>query len=871
MIKKWAERFFKWFCHPDYFEDIRGDLDELYRRQTAQHAVRQADWIYAREVLLLFRPSIMRPFRLPFHSNIPDMFKNYFKISLRNLLKYPSNTFIHVLGLALGLTAFLLIDQYISFEKSYDTFHPQSDQLFRLTTDDVKDGVIQVRDAMSFAPSGKALQDELPEVLSSTTTLKPGQGDVVFRKGEDPIEENQIILVDSNFLSLFGYEVLEGNQTTMLSEPNSLVLTRSLAEKYFNSTDIVGQTIEILGSIQRPFEITGVIEDIPQNTHYGFNGLISLNTVQERVQNDAWSGYNYYTYLKLQKDADLEALRARLPALSKKYLSEESNLLFNLQAVEDIHLHSDFTFEPEIHGSAKAVGFLSVISLFIMLIAWVNYVNLSTARAIERAKEVGLRKVVGARKSQLIGQFLTESLLTNLAGAALAMLLIICLLPYFNELLGKQVMSNPLTNLLLLKKLFFFFLLGTLITGFYPAFVMSSFRPIGILKGSFGKSKKGGALRKALVVFQFASSLILVAGTVIIYQQIRYMTSRDLGMDTEQVIGFQNAPDRENYRAFADELRRLTGVERVAGIGNLPGGGSSDISSSSGGIRIVGLTDRLEATVYINDFDQDLVSTLDLKMMEGRNFDREIAADSNAVILNEALLQALNINDPTSVIGEYVQFGRNPENDKFPIVGVINDYNRSSLKGKVEPTVFFHNPRPTGSLVKLSGAEAAATIDRIRAVWSRFYPQAPFTYSFLDQRFERLYLEDRKFGRLFLNFALLAIFVAGMGLYGLASYLSLQRTKEVGVRKVLGASVANIVFLFFKEFLWLILIAILIGIPLAFFAMNDWLSGYAYRINFPWWVLLVTILLVTLIAFFTVSIQTLKLALLNPAKTIRHE
>ncbi|MCB0632704.1 MAG: FtsX-like permease family protein [Saprospiraceae bacterium] len=872
MIKKWAERFFEWYCHPDYYEDIRGDLDELYRRQTVRHSDRRAGLVFAFEVLLLFRPSIIRPLQWPFLTNTSDMFKNYFKISLRNLFKYPSNTLIHVLGLALGLTAFLLIDQYISFEKSYDTFHPGSEHLFRLTTDNVKDGEIQVRDAMSFAPSGKALQEELPEVIAYTTTLKPGQGDVIFRKGEIPVEENQTLLVDSGFLQLFGYAVLDGDKTTMLREPGSIVLTRSQAEKYFGTTQqVVGKTIEVLGIIGRPFEVTGVIEDVPKNTHYGFNTLISLSTMQERIQNDAWNGYNYYTYLRLQQDADVEVLRSKLPALSYKYLGEETNLQFNLQAVEDIHLYSDFTFEPEIHGSAKAVSFLSLISMFILLIAWVNYINLSTARAMERAREVGLRKVVGARKGQLVGQFLMESLLINFGGALLALFLVILLLPYFNDLVGKDILIQPLTNLNLLQKLFFFFLFGTVVTGLYPALMMSSFRPIGILRGSFGRTKKGGVLRKTLVVFQFASSLILVAGTVIIYQQIRYMTTRDMGIDTEQVISFQNAPDRDKYEAFTNELRRLNGIAEVGGIGSRPGGGSSEISSSSGGIQIVGKTDRLESTMYVNDFDDHLMKTLDLDVLYGRNFDRETAADSNGVILNLSLLKALKVDDPTSVVGEYVRFGRDPENDKFPIVGVVNDYNRSSLKSQVEPTIFFFNQRPAASVIKLNGQKTAATIDQIQQVWSRFFPQAPFTYSFLDQRFERLYMEDRKFGRLFLNFAFLAIFVASMGLYGLSSYLSLQRTKEVGVRKVLGASVSNIVLLFFKDFVWLILIGILLGLPLTFIGMNDWLSGYAYRINFPWWVLLLTVIMITLIAFFTVSIQTLKLALSNPAKTIRQE
>lgn len=869
MIKKWAERFFRWYCHPDYYEDIRGDLDELYKRNIAERSVRHARWAFAMEVFVLFRPAIIRPFRWPFNSNIPDMFNNYFKISFRNLIKYPSNTFIHILGLALGLTAFLFIDQYISFEKTYDNFHPLPNQLYRLTTDEVREGQIQVRDAMSFAPSGLALQEEVPEIISHTTTLQIDA--MVFRKDEEPVEERSVIAVDSNFLNLFGYEVIAGNKETMLVEPYTVVLTESQADKYFGNNDPVGQSIEMLGSFNRPFKVTGVIRDVPANTHYDFNTLVSLRSFQERVEGDAWNGYNYYTYLRVQPGTDREELQAKMPALSRKYMGDQSRLVFNLQPVTDIHLYSDFTFEPQIHGSAKAVRFLSVISMFILIIAWVNYINLSTARAMERAREVGLRKVVGAQRKQLMGQFLVESFLTNFAGAFFALLLSILLLPYFNELVGKTILASIFASSSFMWKLLLFFLIGTMITGFYPALVMSSFRPAGVLKGTFSRTGRGSSLRKALVVVQFAASLMLVAGTVIIYQQIRYMTGKDLGIDTAQVIGFANPPNRESYEAFTEELRRTNTITAVGGIGNLPGGGSSEIGSSSGGVRIVGKTDLVESTVYVTGMDDRAIPTLDLEVLHGRNFDRERAVDSTGVILNEALLQLLNVSDPEQVVGQYFQFGRNPDNARFPIVGIINDYNRSTLKGNVEPTVFFHQNDPSATLIKLKESDLNEGLDQVENIWNRFFPDAPFTYAFLDQRFEQLYQEDKKFGYLFLNFALLAIFVASMGLFGLSSYMSLQRTKEVGVRKVLGASTSSIVLLFFKDFLWLIVIAIAIGTPLTFLGMNDWLNSYAYRIHFPWWIMVATILLVAVLAFLTVSFQTLKLALLNPAKTIRHE
>ena len=806
-----------------------------------------------------------------------SMLKNYLKSAFRNLKKHPAYSLIHILGLALGLTAFLFIYHYTSFEKSYDLFHDQPEQLYRLTTDQVIDGKLGVRDAMSFAPSGKALMEDLPEVQSYTTTYKTSR--MIFKKDDQPLEEKEIIAVDSNFLNLFHYEVLQGDPATMLNEPYSLVLTEALAQKYFGDENPIGKSIEILGRFERAFKVTGLLKNTPANTHYSFNGLVSLKSFHEQVQRDAWSGYNYYTYLLLDKQADLSKIHGQLPALTQKYLGEETQLVFNLQPVKDIHLYSDFTFEPEIHGSAKAVYFLDIISIFILLIAWVNYINLSTARAMERAKEVGLKKVIGAQRSQLLIQFMSESLLINFLGAVLALFLADLMIPYFNELVGKTVLSSVWGEPSFLLFLGLFFIVGTVVNGLYPAIVLSSFRPVEVLKGVFGRSKKGALMRKTLVVAQFAASLGLIASTVIVYQQIRYMSQRDMGIDIEKVVGVQNPVIRgdntddylSTYKSFTTELRKVKGVEKVAGLSNLPGGGSSDISSQSGGVKVVGMTDRVNATIYINTMDQWLPDALSMMVISGRTFDYERASDTSAVMVNQAFLSLLNLPNPDEVVNEYIQFGRNPDNSKFLIVGVVNDFNRTTLKNNMEPTVFFHERFPSSTVMKLSGESIAASINGIQEVWSSFFPDAPFTYDFLDQRFEKLYQEDRKFGFIFFNFALLAIFVASIGLFGLSSYMALQRTKEFGIRKVLGAPVSHIVLLFFRDFLWLILIAVLVGLPLVYLGMTDWLNGYAYRIDFPWWVISLTVFAVVLVAFFTVSYQSWKLARLNPVKTLRYE
>lgn len=805
------------------------------------------------------------------------MFRSYLKIAFRNIRKSPFQTFIFVSGLALGLTAFLFLQQYTVFEKSYDDFHYASDRLYRVTTDQLVNGNIGTRDAMSFAQSGPMLLEELPEVVNYTTTYKTER--MVFRKRNQPIEELHVIAADSNFLDLFAYQIIEGDKETMLSAPMSIVLTRTQAEKYFGAENPMGKSVEDLEEFNQPFTVTGIIEDIPPYTHYHFDILVSLTTFQEDMDDDSWDGYNYYTYVLLDKNADLSQVNKKIPALCRKYLGEETQLRFNLQAIKDIHLYSDFTFEPQVHGSAKAVKFLSIISIFILLIAWVNYINLSTAKAVERAKEVGLRKVVGAQQKQLIGQFFIESVIINSLGALAALGLAFCLTPYFNDLVGSVVIDNVFFNLSFLKQLAFFFLFGTIVTGFYPAIVISSFRPITALRGAFSRTPKGIFLRKFLVVVQFSASLLLIASTAIIYQQVNFITTLEMGMDPTHVIGFERPGSGEMSReaylskitTFENTLLAEPGIQSVGGIQNMPGGESFDINSMSNSVSIVGKTDFIESTIYLTGADDNYFNVLDIKTIAGRNFDRDIAADSSAIIVNASFLKFLNISDASSVVGELLQFGKGEGAMKLPIIGVINDFNRSSLKEQVEPTVFYHTLTPPKSVVKLNGEQLAENLDYIQNTYREMFPNSPFAYAFLEERFAKIYAKERRFGHIFLIFSMLAIFVACMGLFGLSSYLATQRMKEVGIRKVLGASVKSIVFLFFRDFLWLILIAILIGIPITYLGMSEWLAGYAYRISFPWGGLLIATITLIGVAFLTVSYQTWRLAILNPTMTIRQD
>ncbi|MFK7810198.1 MAG: FtsX-like permease family protein [Saprospiraceae bacterium] len=803
------------------------------------------------------------------------MLQNYLKIGLRNLLKHRSNTIIHVLGLAIGLATFLLINQYVVFEKSYDRFHTNANQLYRVTVDLLSGGTLETQDANIYAPASQMLVDELPEVIASTTSRLIES--MTFQRNGKSFSED-ILAADENFLKLFDYEILAGDPENLLKEPSTVVLTKSYAKKYFGNEDPIGKTIEYVafGSGKETFKVTGIVADPPVNTHYSFNMITSLSSTKKRMERDGWSANNYYGYILLDEKADLAAVNKKLPELARKYMEEDGSELINLQPVVDIHLHSNMTFEPTVHGNSRAVNFLQIISIFILLIAWINYINLSTARAVERAKEVGMRKVIGARKSQLIGQFFTESVVVNLLAVVLAFLLVYATLPSFNQLVGKAVLENIWTNTTFLSTMAIFFLVGTLVTGIYPALVLSSFKPIGVLKGSFSKTKKGVWLRKNLVIFQFAASFALIAGTLVVFQQLRYMTNQEMGMNIDQVLSFPNpdynGDDKDQFiskfNTFKNSLLANADIEEISTIASLPGGSSSDISSWDGEFNVEGISTVVKSIVYLNFMDHKTVDALELDLIAGRTFQEKIISDTNTILINRAMVKRLNIADPASVIDKFlVEEG----GSKFRILGVLDDYNRSSLKHSIEPTIFLPDRLSAFSVVKLDSKNIPATIAKIEDAFLTMFPGAAFNPLFLDQKFEKLYSEDKRFASVFTVFSILAIFVAVMGLFGLASFLSSQRTKEIGIRKVLGASIPEIVFMFFKDFILLIGIGLLIGAPLIYWSMTEWLNGYAFRIDFPWWSMVLSVGILVIVSFLTISLHSLKVARMNPVESIKQE
>ncbi|MEQ6167454.1 FtsX-like permease family protein [Ekhidna sp. MALMAid0563] len=874
MIKRIADTLFRWYCHPEFYPDIKGDLEELYSDHL--ESGRNAQLKYFFDVALLFRPSLIRPIFKNSFIKDTGMLKNYFKISFRNLIKHKGYTAINVIGVAVGLAAFLLINQYIKFERSYDSLHQDSHTIYRLTTDQIVDGQIGIRDAMSFNPSGKVVTEEIPEVSAFTLTYNIGS--VTVKKGESLINEESVKMGDEHFIDFFGHKVLSGDSKSMLKEPNSIVLTHSKARFYFGNGEAVGKTLHLYSGFDQDFKVTGVIEDVPLNTHFKFDFLISISTIQDRLDNEGWRAFNYYTYLRIDEGADIAVLEEKMIPIKNKHLSEESTLFFNLQPIEEIHLNGDMTFEPEPSGSKKSVNFLEIISIFILVIAWVNYINLSTAKAVDRAKEVGLRKVIGAGKKQLRIQFLVEALLINLIGALVALIIALGVSPYFNRLVDTPILDAVWKDGTFLAMLGGFALVGTLISGFYPAIFLSNFKIITVIKGKFRNSKSGIGLRKGLVVLQFATSIVLIACTLIVIQQVDYMRNKDMGMNIDHVVSFRNPRPvdgdfeamRERVRAFQNTLLKSSYVKGLATTTSVPGGESDEIASTSGGVKIVGLTDRLDATTYIQTVDERYFNLLDIQLLDGRNFQKDLASDSSAVIVNQAFLDRFSLSE-SNVLNEKIQFGRDPENDKYHIIGVIEDVNRTTLKRSTEPTCYFHGPVLHRSVVKLEPQNIQEGLEHIQETWAEMFPTSTFEYTFIDERFDRLYKEDRRFGSVFSIFSGFALLVAVLGLFGLISFIASQRTKEVGVRKVLGASEAHIVSLFYREFLVLIGVATVIGVPVVFFGMNSWLSNYAYRIDFPWLVILIALMVVVICSLVTVSARVLKVASLNPVNTLKYE
>ncbi|MCG8389302.1 MAG: ABC transporter permease [Cytophagales bacterium] len=805
------------------------------------------------------------------------MIRNYLKSALRNFLKHRSFTLLNVAGLSLGLAASILILQYVKYEKSYDTFHSNVENIYRVQYNVIQNGKVTVECAAAVPAVGPALKDNFPEVRQFTR-LFPVSGVLSYEspaRGFISFREEKMQITDPAVFEVFDFKLIEGNPVTCLEGPNKVVITKRAVEKYFGEENPMGKTLSWDGEMD--FEVTGILENVPGNSHIKFDILFSYQTLNDETENaseTSWGWYDFNTYVLVDEKASLEDLQSKWD----NYLEEERGedwqnhyrQEFILRPLKDIHLYSNLLqeSEPDEQGDGDAVYFLTIIAFFILVIAWVNYVNLSTAKSFERANEVGVRKVMGAEKGQLVKQFMAESFLINLLAAAVAVLLVRLCWPSFADLSGRSIPIDYIVDGEFWGLVTVLFLIGTLLSGSYPAMVLSSFRPVAVLKGKIMRTSGGNLMRKSLVVFQFASSVILVCGTVIVYQQLNYMKNRDLGIDINQTLvlegpGITDSLYEQNLESFKLEALNIAGVKQVTAATNVPG----DEIFWTRSIRRLQGGPESAITVYNVGIDHDYVPAFDLKVTAGRNFSEEFPNDRERILLNTALAEALEFDELESAIGQQVRLGR----DTFEIAGVLENYHQMSLKSQVAPLAFRLVSSSSFYSFKIEPGTSRDVLAGLQEPWNTFFPGNPVDYFFLDSFFNKQYEKDRQFGQVFGLFSLLAIFVASLGLFGLASFLTLQRTKEIGIRKVLGSTVPNIVLLLSKDFIQLVILSNLLAWPLAWWLMDSWLQSFPYRIALNPLLFLGAGISVVLVAFLSVGVQTLKAALLNPAETLKYE
>ncbi len=807
------------------------------------------------------------------------MIRNYLTVAIRSFLKHRSFTFLNWIGLTLGMVASLLILQYVKYERSYDTFHSKANDIYRVNYNQWQNGKLRFECAAAVPAVGPALKDNFPEVLRFTR-LFPVSGIASYDspiRGVISFREEKMQIADSSVFEVFDIKLLRGDKVQALTGPDKVVLSEKAARRYFADEDPIGKTISWDGT--RKFEVTGIYENLPENSHIKFDFVFSYATLRREAGNNcetSWGWYDFNTYVLLQPGTDYKLLQSKFDAWLAKDRAEDWNRYsgkqeFWLQPLLDIHLGPVLLQEsqPDERGDRDSVYALSAIAFFILIIAWVNYINLATAKSFERANEVGVRKVMGAEKSQLMKQFLSEAFLLNFFAALFSVLAVWVLWPAFANLSGRDI---PLRYLLegdfwlLVSTLF---LAGTILAGFYPAIVLSGFKPVSVLKGKVMRSRQGNFLRRSLVVFQFVASVVLITGSVIVYQQLRFMRSQDLGVDINQTLVIKgpgvvvDSLFRQSLEGMKADALQVPGVKSVTGSSNVPG----DEIFWANGIRKLNADANTNISGYIVGMDQDYVDAFHLQIIAGRNFDVNTVRDKN-VILNRAMSEALDFRDPDGAIGERVILGR----DTMEIIGVIANYHQMSLKEQVTPLVYRFTPNFARFIsLKLEGNNHQQILGQIEQVWATHFPGNPMDYFFLDQFFNRQYESDKRFGNLFSMFTALAIFVACMGLFGLASYMTIQRTKEIGIRKALGSTSSEVVLLLSRGFVTLVLIANVIAWPLAWYIMSEWLQNFPYRIAINPVVFVISGTVVVVIAFLSVGFQTMKAARLNPASTLRTE
>ena len=866
---QWPIKILKLLLKNEYLEEIEGDLEEVFQDNVEFHSPSKARRKYIWDSVKLIRPSLIKNLSVNPYSSV-GMFQNNLKVSFRILKRNKVYTFINVLGMSVGLAIAMLIMLYAQFELSYEEYNPKADRMVRVTLDYLSGETVIHQDCEVYPPMPPLMKAEFSEVEEFTRAYHNEEQTIQIE--DEFFRESNIYGVDPAFFTLFNYPFIQGNQKGVFTKAYETVLTRSQAYKYFGEIDVVGESIKMAG-VETPFKIVGVIEDCPANTHLKFNMLISYPTMNVEFgdSEDNWNGNNTYAYLLLNEKSNLTNFGLSMQAFTKRLIDEEKIWDENVvtQPVKDIHLNSKKSFEPEKNGDATSVYFLLGVALLVIIIAIVNYINLSTSRSLDRAKEVGIRKVLGTSMFQLRTQFLTESIIINVFAGVFSLILMVLTFSEFKNMAGLPKDFHFYGNGLFWLVLVSIIILNSLLSGIFPAFILSSFKPVSILKGRFSHSAKGTFMRKSLVIFQFAITIFLLIQTLTAEEQLRYMREKDLGLNIERTIVVTSPHDRDvvrkNHQTYKNELEKFPQFTSVATSSCVPGLPAHDMGTTTS-VKLAGAKDN-SFNYYILHMDAGFIPTMEIEVLAGRNF-IENAERDDEVIINEETLRLWEIADPEEVIDKQLKFwGR-----EVTIVGVIKNFHQASAKSAYLPMLFL--PSTNGlayTTIKTTAGDVNENLAMIEKVYEKNYPNSPFEYFFLDQEYDKQFRADEQFQQVFGTLTGFAILIACLGLFGLVSFTIAKRAKEIGVRKVLGAEVWQIILLLSKDFVSLVLFSMLIAIPLTFFIISNWLERYAFRIDLNVWLFVLPALAVLLVAAVTVVIETWKISRANPIKSLRSE
>ncbi|MFC2163569.1 ABC transporter permease [Acidobacteriota bacterium] len=849
---RWGRKILRHLLPLNEAESLIGDFDEIVQEKAIEKGKFLALLWYWYQIIILIPASIKESIYWSV-----AMFRNYLKIAFRNLVRHKGFSFLNICGLAIGMACTILIFFWVQHELSYDRFNVNGQNIYRILQHIKYSEVVTW--AINQGPLGPALKEEIPEIEE--------QSRFCFAQWRMKYNNKTFVdlggYADPSLLNMFTLPLVAGNPETVLSDPRSVLLTEKLSSTIFGKEDPLGKTINVADKYD--FKVSGILKDIPDNSHFRFQFLANMDFAKEVGRTvDNWKNSHFITYVQLAKNASIEEVNTKIyNFLDNKPTLEDWEKL-SLQPLFKIRLASGIGYDSFGTGNAKYVTIFLTAAFFILLIACINFMNLSTARSLLRAKEVGLRKVVGAFKGQLVRQFLGESIFQSLIAMILAVLLSILLLPTFNQIAQKEFTASLFTRPDIIIGLIAAVLLAGTIAGIYPAFVLSGFQPVSVLKGTTRGSGRRSIFRRILVVFQFSVAVILMIGSLVIYSQIHFMQNKDLGYDKENLVTLGlNTPIQQNYRAFKNELLKNPNILNVTRVSGLPTFG---FQSSHSRWNWEGKDPDKDVLFRANFADHDYLEVLGTKIVHGRDFSRDYSADAQKIIINETAQRAMGFDDP---IGKRVTLG---EDNIFHIIGVVIDFHYVSLRSEIEPMILRFYPEGCSfAVIRIHSENTPQTLKFMGGIWKKFAGDFEYDYRFLNERLDAMYRSEQRVGRIITVFTILSILISCLGLFGLASFMALRRTKEMGIRKVLGAKISSVVVLLIKDFSKWIIVANLIAWPLSYFALNQWLQEFPYRTDIKLWLFLGTGLVTFLVAILTVGYQSLRVALANPVDSLRYE